>query len=383
MRDDLVYVQEKLRGFWHIDAPRVSVASVDGSGGVPPDMFDSEVDEEGWVEWKMLPSTLTNDDIAKLEAEFCIQFPPLFRAYLLAGFQLFDQIHSVKYEQLIFNTDVPSNDPLGPIRALMEAWKQLLSANYIPFAQWGDGWGPMCFDTENRDDNGDCPVVWMDHELLIPLGKECGNRAAVLPHVNALYESYAEFFEDVFDTTPSESPEHMDDVETAEPKLIVQLEPNNEFAAAARDGNIGLVREFLADGIHPDTPNTAWSTPLERAVCSGHQEIALLLLDSGASPNPIEIEPFSSALVEAVIIEDEVLVEALLKHGADPNLRVSKDRRTALIIASSMEASARVVKLLLEHGADPGIEDRNGDTALSVAEGLGYKEIATLLKARG
>ena len=28
----------------------------------------------------------------------------------------------------------------------------------------------MCFDAFNRASDGECPVVWMDHELLIPLG---------------------------------------------------------------------------------------------------------------------------------------------------------------------------------------------------------------------
>ena len=68
---------------------------------------------------------------------------------------------------------------------------------YIPFAEWGDGWGPMCYDSENRRRDGECPIVWMDHELLIPLG-DCGKRECVLPHVNALYESYRDFFDDTF-----------------------------------------------------------------------------------------------------------------------------------------------------------------------------------------
>jgi hypothetical protein len=198
LSDDIEYVKSTLKAYAE-NYHRMSVASVDGSGGVPPEMFDGEVDDEGWVAWKMLPSTLSLDDVSELETEFTIEFPPLFRAYLLAGFQLFDQIHSSKHDQLIFNTDVPSNKPLGPIRTLIEAWQPLLSAGYVPFAQWGDGWGPMCFDTCNRLNDGDCPVVWMDHELLIPLGPdECGKRESVLPHVNALYVSYREFFDDTF-----------------------------------------------------------------------------------------------------------------------------------------------------------------------------------------
>jgi hypothetical protein len=199
LSDDIIYVQTRLEAYATVDAPHMSVASVNGSGGVPPEMFDGDVDDEGWVAWKMLPSTLSLDDVSGLETELAIEFPPLFRAYLLAGFQLFDQVRSSKYDQQIFNVDVPSNNPLGPIRTLIEAWRPLLSAGFVPFAEWGDGWGPMCFDSENRCEDRDCPVVWMDHELLIPLGPdECSRRESVLPHVNALYDSYREFFDDVF-----------------------------------------------------------------------------------------------------------------------------------------------------------------------------------------
>ena len=120
LSDDIDDVQSTLKAYAG-DYHRMGVASVDGSGGVPPEMFDGDVDDEGWVAWKMLPSTLSLDDVVGLETEFTVEFPPLFRAYLLAGFQLFDQIHSSKYDQLIFNTDVPSNTPLEPIRRLIQA----------------------------------------------------------------------------------------------------------------------------------------------------------------------------------------------------------------------------------------------------------------------
>ena len=195
---DLEYVRSALTSFGE-NYYRMGVASVDGSGGVPPEMFNGEINDEGWVEWKMIPSTLTLDDVHELESEFSIELPPLFQAYLLAWFHLFNQVHSAKFDQLIFNTDVPSKQSLSPLRELIQGWEPLLSAGYIPFAEWGDGWGPMCFDTENRNDDRDCPVVWMDHERLIPLGEEaCRNREVVLPLVNPLYASYREFFEDVF-----------------------------------------------------------------------------------------------------------------------------------------------------------------------------------------
>lgn len=198
LTEDISYVRLQLEAYAD-GYYRMGVASEGGGAGVPPEMFDGDVDDEGWVAWRMLPSTLADADVSQLETEFAIRFPPLFRAYLLAGFQLFDQIRSSRHDQLIFNTDVPSNNPLGPIRRLIDTWKPLLSAGFIPYAEWGDGWGPMCFDSANRADDGDCPVVWMDHELLIPLGPDkCGDRDSVIPYVNPLYDSYRDFFGDVF-----------------------------------------------------------------------------------------------------------------------------------------------------------------------------------------
>src|SRR5262249_54711272 len=89
LAEDIAFVGSLLDAY----APRASdmgVASQDPQdAGVPPEMQVGEVNGDGWVEWRMLPSTLSEPDVAKLEEEFAIRFPPLFRAYLLARFHLF------------------------------------------------------------------------------------------------------------------------------------------------------------------------------------------------------------------------------------------------------------------------------------------------------
>src|SRR5262245_32898195 len=91
-----------------IDACRMGVASESPEdAGVPTVMQVGEVNGDGWVEWRVLPSTLTDAEVTAFETEFGIQLPPLFRVYLLARFQLFDQVHSDRYHQLIFMTDTP------------------------------------------------------------------------------------------------------------------------------------------------------------------------------------------------------------------------------------------------------------------------------------
>lgn len=196
---DITFVGQLLDAY-AVDAWRKSVASQDPKdAGVPSEMQVGLVDEEGWVEWRVLPSTLTEADVAAVEMEFGATFPPLFRAYLLARFQLFDQVKSRRHDQQIFMTDTPSRKPLKPLRELMKTWQPLIDAGYIPFAEWGDGWGPMCFDTSKRGTDGECPVVWMDHELLIPLGADkCRQRESVVRLAQPLYGSCREFLLDVF-----------------------------------------------------------------------------------------------------------------------------------------------------------------------------------------
>lgn len=172
------------------------------STGVPPEMQVGEVDEEGWVEWRVMPSTLRETELQAFETEFGVQFPPVFRAYLLSRSHLFDQVHSSRYEQLIFMTATPAGRPLKPLRGLMEGWQPLIDAGFIPFAEWGDGWGPMCFDSVQRRADGDCPVAWVDHEVLVPLGpEEYRRRETVLPLMQPLYDSCRDFLRDIFDVT--------------------------------------------------------------------------------------------------------------------------------------------------------------------------------------
>jgi hypothetical protein len=197
--EDTMFVGQHLDAYAE-RAWRMGVAADNrADAGIPPVMQVGEVNDEGWVEWQVLPSTLTVAEVAAVEGEFGVSFPPLFRAYLLARFHLFDQVQSRRYNQLIWMTDTPAGRPLRPLRQLMLSWQPLTAAGYVPFAQWGDSWGPMCFDTAGRRADGDCPVVWMDHEALVPLGSErCRLREAVAPLAQPLYESCREFLVDVF-----------------------------------------------------------------------------------------------------------------------------------------------------------------------------------------
>ena len=181
------------------NAWRRGVASSEPDRGVPRGMQVGEVDAEGWVDWRILPSTLDETNVTVLETEFGVRLPPTFRAYLIARFHLFDQVQSRHYDQSIIMTDTPLGRPLEPLRGLMKSWRPLIDAGFVPFAQWGDGWGPICFDVRKKRADGECPVVWMDHEAIIAFGTAgCRNRELLLSLVRPLHASCREFLIDVF-----------------------------------------------------------------------------------------------------------------------------------------------------------------------------------------
>ncbi len=83
------------------------------SAGVPPQMFASEVDEEGWVEWHRTPSAVTVEQIQDLFNQYEIDPPQAWVAYLLADCHLVDQVNNG--QTLYGLPEIPADNPLRPM----------------------------------------------------------------------------------------------------------------------------------------------------------------------------------------------------------------------------------------------------------------------------
>jgi ankyrin repeat protein len=90
------------------------------------------------------------------------------------------------------------------------------------------------------------------------------------------------------------------------------------FAARQGDSESGAV--LLEAGADPNDRARDGSTALVIAVASGRDDMAILLLDRGADPNASG--GGYSALHAAVPKDMRRTIQALLAHGADPNLRL-------------------------------------------------------------
>jgi uncharacterized protein len=180
---------------------------------------------------------------------------------------------------------------------------------------------------------------------------------------------------------------------------------------AAQRGDAASARILLRAGAKVDEaqPKTAL-TPLIIASAMGQAKAVDALLDGGANPNLLDANGYA-ALHSAVRDSDYgidfdlkdaqlAIVKSLLKHGADPNLRIKQDkakatdeikkgsgvalkRRTALtvteillqgstpLVLAAETSNLEVIKALVDAGADPNIPTEQGTTALIMASGAG------------
>ncbi|GAB4221645.1 MAG: hypothetical protein Kow009_12260 [Spirochaetales bacterium] len=145
------------------------------------------------------------------------------------------------------------------------------------------------------------------------------------------------------------------------------------MAHCVEEGNIDLVKRFLALGYSPDTVNARGIPLLILAIRKKHFEMARLLIDAKADVNKLSVDRGSSPLMEAVAQGDLSLVEALIEQGADLDLR-SKNGQTALMLAIG-EGKGEIARLLLQKGADTSPVDALGMTAKKYAELFKQTEI--------
>ena len=180
---------------------------------------------------------------------------------------------------------------------------------------------------------------------------------------------------------------------------------------AAQQGEPDSTRILLKAGAKTDVVQPkSGLTALIIASAMAHPESVDLLLDAGANPNARDANGY--APLHKVVrdsdygidmdTKDAVLkiVKSLLKHGADPNLRMQQDKaklaaeikaganafygkRTTVTVTEIVLSGATpillaaetnnldVIKVLVENEADPNIPTEQGTTALIMAAGAG------------
>ncbi|MCX7925755.1 MAG: ankyrin repeat domain-containing protein [Fimbriimonadales bacterium] len=166
-----------------------------------------------------------------------------------------------------------------------------------------------------------------------------------------------------------------------------QLERNERLLQAVEAGDIDQVKRVLTGGAVVNARTKSGLTALSIAVIRGYDEIALLLIEKGASLDARDKSgdrenrtPGNSPVHYAAIYGRTRVLQAMLDKGVSPNLR-DRNGRTLLMMAAE-NGHRETVKLLLERGADPKARSALGDTALDAAKRSGDSEILRLIQER-
>lgn len=183
----------------------------------------------------------------------------------------------------------------------------------------------------------------------------------------------------------------------------------HDYIAAARAGNAQAVHIFLRSRVPMETKDEQSWTALIHAAAGGHEALAYMLVNHGASIINADRNGYG-ALHWASFYGHHNIVKLLLEHHAEVNARsklgwtplmqaatqghtlvvaflidagaqvnlISNDHWTALHKASA-NGHADVVRLLLSKGADSSKERHNGSTALSLSATGKHQAIVEML----
>jgi ankyrin repeat protein len=167
---------------------------------------------------------------------------------------------------------------------------------------------------------------------------------------------------------------------------------------AARQNSIDAARALAAAGADLNLTDPDGTTALVFAIINGHFDLARLLVEKGANPNVADSQGMTAlyAAVDMSTLDETVgrpnpkphasidaaqLVQALLAHGANPNLtlrapvleRVHNDGDTNLsegstpLMRAAKDADVAVTRALLDAGADVNARTKTGKTPLMYA----------------
>ncbi len=161
--------------------------------------------------------------------------------------------------------------------------------------------------------------------------------------------------------------------------------------AVAATPHSNILRLLLKEGADVNLATNDGTTALMNAAANGRLENVQRLIQAGADVDQPDRQG-DTALVYAIKFGHGSIVDQLLAAGADPHLPTqeevrAQDRLTPLMVAAEYggvnDDDAAIVRSLVEHGADPKVVRNDGETALGIALGKGYRRIAAFLRHQG
>ena len=154
--------------------------------------------------------------------------------------------------------------------------------------------------------------------------------------------------------------------------------------AAARNGNVEVVRSLLREGVDVGVARGDGLTALHLAAEGGRLTVADALIAAGAAVDAGTRIGRYTPLHIAARAGRSAIVLRLLEAGTDPNAQTTNSGVTALHLAAGATGGGPAVAALLDHGADPNAREGSaGQTPLFFAAASNRAAAVTALLAAG
>ena len=154
--------------------------------------------------------------------------------------------------------------------------------------------------------------------------------------------------------------------------VLVGCGPSVDIHQACKDGNIEAVKQYLAAGWDVNARDKSSLTPLLLAASFRNDDIAKLLISSGAN-----VSAKCNFGTTPLHYCGKEIAELLIAKGADVNAMSGSGTPLHHVLTKER------AELLIANGADVNAKEKGGFTLLHVLAGDGRKEIAELLIAKG
>jgi hypothetical protein len=149
------------------------------------------------------------------------------------------------------------------------------------------------------------------------------------------------------------------------------------FFDAALNGNLAAVEQAIEAGMNINATDEEQRSALMLASFNGHAPVAKMLLKKGATLGARDSNG-RTALMFAATGANLETVGLLIANGAQIDAVDTAEKFTPLMFAAA-EGQVEVVQVLLKHKADPNLRDIDGDTAQDFASRNGHAEVVRLL----